>query len=345
MFRSLLVAATLLATPAAAAELTPAAAGEVLDQIGKGLDTYIFPDVARRAQASLKAHRAEFLELETRQAFAAAVSKDLYATTHDKHLKVSVETMDAGRGARLSEEQQTLVDRRLAYGMSAIRRLPANIGYMKLSYLEQSDEGVRLIDTLISLLKDSDALIIDLRGNHGGGGGSDEELVGHLFKTRAPMVKITWRNDDGSVVENQREPSAPSTGPLYADKPVYVLIDKHTFSAAEGLAYHLQAMKRAVLVGETSGGGANPANRPVPLRYGFRVFIPNGHVVHPVTHANWEGVGVIPDVQTAPDQALTAAYALALKAAKPAVATPRSEKERAEAMADPRAALVADQAL
>jgi hypothetical protein len=83
----------------------------------------------------------------------------------------------------------------------------------------------------------------------------------------------------------------------------------------------------------------------VPLRYGFRVFIPNGHVVHPVTHANWEGVGVIPDVQTAPDQALTAAYALALKAAKPAVATPRSEKERAEAMADPRAALVADQAL
>jgi hypothetical protein len=75
------------------------------------------------------------------------------------------------------------------------------------------------------------------------------------------------------------------------------------------------------------------------------VFIPNGHVVHPVTHANWEGVGVVPDVPTAPDQALTTAYTLALKAAKPLVATPKSENERAAAMADPRAALLADQAL
>jgi hypothetical protein len=81
------------------------------------------------------------------------------------------------------------------------------------------------------------------------------------------------------------------------------------------------------------------------LSYGFRVFIPNGHVVHPITHANWEGVGVIPDVQTAPAQALTTAYALALKTAKPLVATPKSEKERADALADPRGTLLADQAL
>jgi C-terminal processing protease CtpA/Prc len=347
MIRSLLLAATLLAAPAVAAagDLTPKAAGEVLDQLDKGLDTYIFPDIAKQAQASLKAHRAELLKLDTRDAFAAAVSKDLYGTTHDKHLKVSVQTLDAGREARLTEEQQALVDRRLAYGMSAVRRLPANVGYMKLSYLEQTDEGVRLVDTLMGLLKDTDALIIDLRDNHGGGGGSDEELVGHLFKTAAPMVKITWRNDDGTVVENQRLPSQPATGPLYADRPVYVLIDKHTFSAAEGLAYHLQATKRATIMGETSGGGANPQNRPVRLSYGLRVFIPNGHVVHPITHTNWEGVGVVPDVPTAPDRALTAAYALALKAAKPLVATPKSEKERADALADPKAALLADQAL
>ena len=53
MFRSLILAATLLATPAAAGDLTPNAAGEVLDQIGKGLDTYIFPDVARRAKRQI----------------------------------------------------------------------------------------------------------------------------------------------------------------------------------------------------------------------------------------------------------------------------------------------------
>lgn len=188
LFRSLVLATTLLATPAVAGDLTPKAAGEVLDQLDKGLGSYIFPDVARQAQASLKAHRAEFLKLDTREAFAAAVSKDLYATTRDKHLKVGVDTLDAGREARLTEEQQTLVDRRLAYGLSAVRRLPANI-------------------------------------------------------------------------------------------------------------------------------------------------------------ANWEGVGVVPDVATPPDQALTTAYSMALKAARPLVATPKSEKERADALADPRAALLADQAL
>jgi C-terminal processing protease CtpA/Prc len=345
MFRSLLVAATLLATPAAAGDLTPAAAGEVLDQVSKGLDTYIFPDVAKRAQASLKAHRTEFLKLDTREAFAAAVSKDLYATTHDGHLKVSVQAIAADRGATITEAQQALIDRHLAYGLMSIRRLPGNVGYLKLSYFEQGPEGAALIDTALRLLKDTDALIIDLRQNRGGGGSSDEQLLGHLSKTPIPMARITWRNPDGTTIVDQRTPAQPVGGPLYPEKPVFVLTAKRTFSAAEALAYDLQAAHRATLVGETTGGAANPANREAPLSYGFRIFIPNGHVEHPTTHANWEGVGVAPDVAVAPGDALSTAYGLALKAAAPTIATPKSEKERAAALAEPTAALLADQAL
>jgi C-terminal processing protease CtpA/Prc len=195
------------------------------------------------------------------------------------------------------------------------------------------------------LLKDTDALIIDLRQNGGGGGATDEQMLGHLSKTPIPMARITWRNADGSTVVDQRSPAKPAGGPLYPDKPVFVLIAKRTFSAAEAMAYDLKAAGRATLVGETTGGGANPANRPSPLSYGFRIFIPNGHVEHPTTHANWEGVGVAPDVSVASAEALTTAYGLALKATKPAVSTPRSDKERADAIADPRAALLADQVL
>lgn len=344
-FRSVILAASLLATPACAGDLTPRAAGEVLDQISKGFDTYIFPDVARRAQASLEAHRAEYLKLDTREAFAAAVSKDLYAATRDGHIKVGVMTTEADRGARLTDAQEQALDRRLAYGLMSIRRLPGNIGYLKLSYLEQGPQGAEVIDAALRLLKDTDALIVDLRQNGGGGGSADARLLGQLSKAPIPMVRITWRNADGSTTIDQRTPAQPVGGPLYAEKPVYVLTAKRTFSAAEELTYDLKAAGRATIVGETTGGGANPANRPVPLSYGFRVFIPNGHVEHPTTQANWEGVGVVPDVPTAPDQALTTAYALALKAAKPEVATPKSEKERADAIADPRAALLADQAL
>jgi C-terminal processing protease CtpA/Prc len=339
------VAGSLFPGVCLAGDLTPRAAAEVLDQIGKGLDSYYFPQTARAAQAKLKADRAALVKLDTREAFAKAVSDDLYAATRDGHLKVSVQTLDAGRAAAVSEADQALIDRQLAYGLMDVRRLPGNIGYLRLSYLEQSDKGAELVDTLMGLLKDTDALILDLRWNRGGGGGSDEALLGHLSQTPIPMAKITWRNADGTTEVMQRRPRTPAGGPLYAEKPVYVLTSKRTFSAAEGVAYDLQAAHRATLVGETTGGGANPANRPVPLSYGFRIFVPNGHVEHPTTHAIWEGVGVAPDVAVPAAEALTVAYGKALAAAQPKVATPRSVKERAEALADPAAALRSDQGL
>ncbi|NWM54823.1 hypothetical protein GY652_26545, partial [Escherichia coli] len=94
----------------------------------------------------------------------------------------------------------------------------------------------------------------------------------------------------------QRVADMPAGGPLYADRPVFVLMAKRTFSAAEGFAYDLQAARRATLVGEASRGGGNPANRNVELGSGMSAFVPNGRVEHPTTHGNWEGKGVQPDI-------------------------------------------------
>lgn len=347
MFRSVLFAAAIAAAPAAslAGDLTPKAAGEVVDQLVKNMDGYMDPKVGAAVQAELRRHKAEYVKLDTRAAFAEAVTRDLYAVSHDKHLKVSLETLDASRRARLTEEQQALVDRRLAYGLMAIRHLPGNVGVLKTSYFEQTEAGAKLVETALELLKDTDALIVDLRENHGGGGASDEAFLGHLSRTPIPMAKIYWRTEDGGTEIMQREPRTPKGEPLYADKPVFVLVSRETASAAEAFAYDLQAAKRATLVGEVTAGAANPANRGFRLDYGFRVFIPTGKVVHPTTGGNWEGVGVKPDIETARDQALTEAYTRALAAAKPMVSTPKSEAERAKAIADPKAMLLADQAL
>jgi C-terminal processing protease CtpA/Prc len=345
--RTVIFAAALAALPACAqaADLTPQAAAEVVAQVTKGLDTYLDPTVAKRAQQRLQARLADYKRLDSRQAFAEAVSKDLYDVSHDGHLKVSVQTVEAGRGSRLTDEQQALVDKRIAYGFMSARRLPGNIGYLKLRYFEQGEEGAAMIDTVMGLLKYTDALIIDLRENSGGGGASDTELLGHLSHTPIPMAEVTWRNADGTTDVMQRQPRKPAGGALYPDKPIYVLTAKRTFSAAEEFVYDLKAAGRATLVGETTGGGANPANRPVPLSYGLRVFIPNGRVEHPTTHSNWEGVGIAPDIVVPVDQALTTAYGKALAAAAPTIATALSEREREAAIADPKATLLADQAL
>jgi C-terminal processing protease CtpA/Prc len=210
---------------------------------------------------------------------------------------------------------------------------------LSLSYFEQGDEGARMVNAALDLLKDTDTLIIDLRANHGGGGATDAALLGQLSRTPIPMARIVWRKPDGGTEEMQRTPTRPAGEPLYADKPVFVLISRETGSAAEGFAYDLKASKRATLIGETTAGAANPTNRPFHLDYGFRVFIPTGRVVHPITGGNWEGVGVAPDVETPADQALAEAYARALAVAKPTISTPKSDAERSAALADPKAAL------
>lgn len=346
MLRTALIAMALLLVPGSgqAADFSAGAADEVVDQLIRGMDTYVDPAKARAVQARLQARRGDYARLGDRQAFADAVSGDLVEVSGDKHLRVSVQTADAGQGARLTAEQQDLVGRRAAHGFMAARRLPANIGYIKLRNFDGTDAGVALMDTLMGLVKDTDALIIDLRENTGGGR-SDAALLGHLSRTPIPMVRIHWRNEDGSEELDTRVPRTPPGGPLYPDKPVYVLTSARTFSAAEEFAYDLKASRRAVLVGETTRGGANPANRAVPLAYGLRVFIPNGRVEHPLTGTNWEGVGVAPDVAAPAQAALVEAYRLALAAAKPEISTPSSEAERARAMADPLAALQADAGL
>jgi C-terminal processing protease CtpA/Prc len=96
---------------------------------------------------------------------------------------------------------------------------------------------------------------------------------------------------------------------------VYVLVDAHTGSAAESFAYTMQHAGRAKIVGEHSGGAANPG-RFFEAGHGFRVFVPTGSPVNPISGGNWEGTGVIPDVTAPSDAALEKAIALATKAAR-----------------------------
>jgi hypothetical protein len=92
----------------------------------------------------------------------------------------------------------------------------------------------------------------------------------------------------------------------YLGKPVYVLTSVQTFSGGEEFAYDMQSFKLGTLVGEVTGGGANPGG-VVPIGSSFGLFVPNGRPINPVTKTNWEGVGVIPAIRTTREDALQAA--------------------------------------
>jgi len=88
--------------------------------------------------------------------------------------------------------------------------------------------------------------------------------------------------------------------------PVYVLVSDWTFSGGEEFAYDVQALERGVLIGEVTGGGANPTG-PAELGPGFGASMPWGRAENPYTKTNWEGVGVKPDVAVPDEEALRVA--------------------------------------
>jgi C-terminal processing protease CtpA/Prc len=118
---------------------------------------------------------------------------------------------------------------------------------------------------------------------------------------------LYWRKGD----KTEEFWTKPAAAAKKYDKDVYVLTSKRTFSGAEEFSYNLKNLKRATIIGETTGGGAHPGGM-VRLNEHFGVFIPTGRAISPITKTNWEGTGVEPDVKVPKELALKVAYVSAL---------------------------------
>ena len=74
--------------------------------------------------------------------------------------------------------------------------------------------------------------------------------------------------------------------------------------------YNLKNLKRATIVGETTGGGAHPVmGRRIDDH--FMIGVPFARAVNPISKKNWEGTGVEPDVSVKASDALEIAEQLA----------------------------------
>jgi C-terminal processing protease CtpA/Prc len=156
---------------------------------------------------------------------------------------------------------------------------------------------------------DARALIIDLRRNGGGSPGTVALVSSYLFDDEpVHLNSLYWRPSD-TTQDFWTDPGVEGRK-FGGAKPVYVLTSSRTFSAAEEFTYNLQTRERAVIVGETTGGGAHPGG-VVQLPHGLNVFVPSGRAINPITKTNWEGTGIVPDVPVPAADALEAALAAA----------------------------------
>ncbi len=96
-------------------------------------------------------------------------------------------------------------------------------------------------------------------------------------------------------------PYVPGRKPVQAE--LYILTDGYTFSAAEGLAYDLQALKKAIIAGTPTAGGAHAVEIHTVLD-SFTLFIPVAFSRNPVTGTNFQGKGVQPDIKVSGETAI-----------------------------------------
>ncbi|MFK4069764.1 S41 family peptidase [Streptomyces sp. NPDC029674] len=273
---------------------------------------YVFPEPAGRLAALLRLRLADgAYDVEEPADLARVVTTDLQSLNGDLHLRLKHhgQPVPAERGAAVLAAMREEFDTSLG-GVPRLELLAGGVALLELApALFPLPWSAEPLGAALTLAAPADALILDLRANTGGDPDAVAFVCGHLLDRSTHLNSMYWR--DGERLEQSWSPAHVPGARFGGDKPLYVLTSGRTFSAGEELAYDLQQLGRAVVVGETTSGGAHP-REGWTVHTHLEATIPVGRAVNPVSGTNWEGTGVHPDVPCAASDALDRAHALAL---------------------------------
>ncbi len=276
--------------------------------------SYVFPDVAKRVEAELKANQrgGVFKVAIAGPEFAKKLTNRLREIAGDKHLGVRYVSDPIPISAVLpavDAAKELAESRSRNFSVTKVERLDHNIGYINVRGFDAPAAAAETIAAAMRFVTYTDALIIDLRENGGGYPDGVAQLESYFFDT--PTHLNDMKNRAGDVEETWTLEAL--AGPRFGEKrDVYLLTSANTFSGGEDMAYTMQQLKRATIVGEVTGGGANPG-QSFRLSAHFSAFIPFARAVNPISKTNWEGKGVQPDISVPADKALKAAQLAALR--------------------------------
>jgi hypothetical protein len=315
---------------------------------------YVFPDTgtayARALREDLK--RKRFGTITDPYELARTITDRLQGVHPDGHLRIMgpdpssplpPADLDLGQGPPTSPDSMVIdslppemqkvmrarleVERRTNHYFRKVEILPGNIGYLAIDQIAVLSFARATADAALAFLAGTDAVILDLRDNPGGVEGLNRYLVSHFVPPGQRLHLYSRFMRPTGDTQEVWSSSAPGATDLSA-RPLFVLINRSTASAAENISFTLQGLKLATLVGERTVGGAH-SSVPVGLPGGFRMILPISRAFDPRTGRDWEGQGVQPDVPCASDSALVKAHGLAVDRLIALASNPK-DRERLE---------------
>ena len=303
---------------AAPEALTGAEARAIAVEVAKVFETkYIRPEEGKEIADFIRgnAARGAYDGLRNCRDLAGRLHEDARSVNGDRHIAVhcSPERIANQRTPELKKEQARearLRARMDNHGFREVHVLPGNIGYLKMNRFDGTREAFATATAAMQFLASTYAVIIDLRWNPGGDSRMVQVLSSYFLGDEPEILDVFHFRESNRIEQLWSLPYVP--GRTLEDVDLYILTSGFTFSAAEGLAYDLQALKRATVVGENTMGGGHAIDT-VTIKDKLLVNVPHAVSINPVTGKNFQGVGVKPDVEAGCENALQAAHTLALK--------------------------------
>jgi retinol-binding protein 3 len=277
-------------------------------------ESYVFPETAKKMGDVVKAKqkKGDYDSITDGDAFAKMLTDNFQEVSHDKHLRVDFSPApmpdrppgppDAEARARYRKDME-----RMNCGFDKVEILSGNVGYLKFNFFADAEVCGPTAIAAMNFLANVDAIIFDLREN----GGGDPKMVAFLSTylfSESTHLNDLWERKGDATHQYWTLPYVP--GKRLDGKPAYVLTSQQTFSGAEEFSYNLKNLKRATIIGETTGGGAHPVSGH-RIDDHFMIGVPFARAINPISKTNWEGTGVEPDVKVPTADALATAQKLA----------------------------------
>ncbi|HET6180186.1 MAG TPA: S41 family peptidase [Candidatus Sulfotelmatobacter sp.] len=276
---------------------------------------YVYPESAKKMARALRAHESngDDNDASDGKAFASLLTTQMQEVSHDQHVMLIYNSVGPpGRTLGSTPEELARYQREMERTNCTFEKaavLPHNIGYLKLNSFPDPSLCQPTATAAMASLNQADALIFDLRENHGGSPSMVALMASYLFEHPTHLDDLYNRVENSTL---QSWTLSPVPGNNLANKPVYVLTSASTFSGAEEFAYDLKLLKRATIVGETTAGAAHMVRRH-RIDDHFSIGVPDTRPINPISNGDWEGKGVSPDVSVKAGDALTTAENLAEK--------------------------------
>ncbi|GEJ47334.1 S41 family peptidase [Chryseobacterium sp. ON_d1] len=286
----------------------------VLSEItGKVKDYYVDKETYKKVDSLFKSElkKGTFNQLSKKD-FSSLLTQKLRTTVKDEHFFVKyLENYTPEQ--RMSEKEKEALNnehnRLENFGFETVQRLPGNIGYINYKGFASPDASEKTLAAAMDFVANTHSLIIDLRENGGGENGMLLLFLSYFFDQKTDLYTTYFRHDQKTVI-NSTQPKV--SGQKYLHKKIYILTSKKTFSAGEGVAYFLQQKKLAEVIGEKTGGAANPVDHFI-VRNQYLLLVPGGKIASLADDKNWEHIGVIPDYEVKSEEALKTAHSIILK--------------------------------